>query len=58
MPTAVWMALGVDRHAAAAKRSRSLCYPRLLVVAGSSIIALIAATWLVQRAFNLQLIGG
>ena len=33
-------------------------YQRLLVVYGSALIALIASIWLVQRAFNLQLIGG
>ena len=33
-------------------------YQRLLVVYGSALIALIASVWLIQRAFNLRLIGG
>jgi hypothetical protein len=33
-------------------------YQRLLFVYGSAAIALIALLWLIQRAFNLQLIGG
>ncbi len=33
-------------------------YQRVLVVGGSAGIASIAALWLVQRAFNLQIIGG
>jgi hypothetical protein len=33
-------------------------YQRLLVACGSVVIALIASVWLIQRAFNLQLIGG
>ena len=33
-------------------------YQRLFVVYGSAAIAVVAAIWLVQRAFNLQLIAG
>lgn len=37
---------------------KTAVYQRVLVVYGSAVIALIALVWLVQRAFNLQLIGG
>ena len=33
-------------------------YQRLLLVYGSAAITLIALLWLIQRAFNVQLIGG
>ncbi len=33
-------------------------YQRLLVVYGSAAIVLVASVWLIQRAFNLRLIGG
>ena len=33
-------------------------YQRVLVVYGSALIALVASLWLIQRAFNLRLIGG
>jgi len=33
-------------------------YQRLLFVYGSATIALIAFLWMIQRAFNVQLIGG
>ena len=37
---------------------RTGIYQRVLVLYGSAVIALIALVWLIQRAFNLQLIGG
>jgi hypothetical protein len=33
-------------------------YQRLFFVYGSAAVALIAFLWLIQRAFNVQLIGG
>ena len=36
----------------------TVLYQRVLVLFGSALIALIALIWLIQRAFNLQLIGG
>jgi HupE / UreJ protein len=37
---------------------RSLFYRRWLLMGGSLVIALLAAVWLVERAFNLQLLSG
>ena len=37
---------------------RTGIYQRVLVLYGSAVIALIALVWLIQRACNLQLIGG
>ena len=37
---------------------RSALYRRGILIAGSAAIALIALAWLIQRAFNLQLIAG
>jgi hypothetical protein len=36
----------------------TLLYQRVLFVYGSATIALVAFVWLVQRLFNLRLIGG
>jgi hypothetical protein len=36
----------------------TVLYQQVVVVYGSAVIALIALVWLIQRAFNLQLIGG
>ena len=33
-------------------------YQRVLLVYGSALIALVAFAWLIQRAFNVQLVGG
>jgi hypothetical protein len=48
--------VGVFLPIAYALRSTPL-YQRVIVVYGSAAIALVALVWLVERAFNLKLIG-
>ena len=49
--------VGVFLPAAYALR-RSAFYQRGVFLVGSAAIALVALVWLVQRAFNLRIIGG